>query len=109
MFVTSLCPIFHLSDFIFTTFVIITPKPNTLISVRAAINICVRNTNGNNIKIGLALAFTNTVGAVAEELKHHPDIELGWGYVRLKITTHDAGGTLTEKDFALAQRIDQLS
>ena len=57
----------------------------------------------------LALAFTNTVGAVAEELKHHPDIELGWGYVRLKITTHDAGHTLTENDFALAQRIDQLS
>lgn len=57
----------------------------------------------------LALAFINAVGAVAEELKHHPDIEFGWGYARLKITTHDAGHTLTEKDFQLAQRIDQLS
>jgi 4a-hydroxytetrahydrobiopterin dehydratase len=56
----------------------------------------------------LALAFTNAVGAVAEELKHHPDIELGWGYVRLTITTHDAGNKLTEKDYALALRIDQL-
>lgn len=57
----------------------------------------------------LALAFVNTVGAVAEELKHHPDIEFGWGYVRLKITTHDAGNRLTDKDFQLALRIDQLS
>lgn len=55
-----------------------------------------------------ALAFTNTVGAVAEVCKHHPDIELGWGYVRLKITTHDVGNKLTEKDFLLAQKIDQL-
>lgn len=57
----------------------------------------------------LALAFVNAVGAVAEELKHHPDVEFGWGYVRLKITTHDAGNLLTDKDFQLAQRIDQLS
>ena len=55
------------------------------------------------------MAFVNSVGAVAEELKHHPDIEFGWGYVRLKITTHEAGNQLTEKDFQLAQRIDQLS
>jgi len=57
----------------------------------------------------MALAFVNAVGAAAEELKHHPDIEFGWGYVRLKITTHDAGNLLTDKDFQLAQRIDQLS
>lgn len=57
----------------------------------------------------LALAFINSVGAVAEELKHHPDIEFGWGYARLKITTHDAGNQLTDKDFQLALRIDQLS
>ena len=55
-----------------------------------------------------ALAFTNSIGAAAEECKHHPDIELGWGYVRLKITTHDSGNKLTEKDFLLAQKIDQL-
>ncbi len=56
----------------------------------------------------LALAFVNTIGAISEEMKHHPDIELGWGYVRLKITTHDIGGKLSEKDFLLAQKIDQL-
>lgn len=56
-----------------------------------------------------ALALTNAIGAVAETLKHHPDIELGWGYVRLKITTHDKGNQLTEKDYQLALAIDQLS
>lgn len=55
-----------------------------------------------------ALAFVNAIGAVSEELKHHPDISFGWGYVKLTITTHDAGNQLTPKDFALAQRIDLL-
>ncbi len=56
-----------------------------------------------------ALAFVNSVGVVAEELKHHPDIHFGWGYVKLTITTHDAGNQLTEKDFSLAQKIDAIS
>jgi 4a-hydroxytetrahydrobiopterin dehydratase len=55
-----------------------------------------------------ALAWVNAIGAAAEELKHHPDIRFGWGYVDLTITTHDAAHTLTEKDTLLAARIDQL-
>jgi 4a-hydroxytetrahydrobiopterin dehydratase len=51
-----------------------------------------------------ALAFTNKVGALAEAANHHPDFTLGWGYVGLVLTTHDAGG-LTEKDIALANAI----
>ena len=51
-----------------------------------------------------ALAFVNRVGAVAEEVGHHPDIYLGWGKVRLQIWTHTANG-LTGKDFDLAGRI----
>ena len=38
-------------------------------------------------------------------MNHHPDIEFGWGYVRIKLTTHDAGG-VTEKDHRLAAQID---
>jgi len=52
-----------------------------------------------------ALAFVNQVGAIAEREEHHPDIELGWGRVKLAWTTHDAGG-LTDKDFALAKLVD---
>lgn len=50
----------------------------------------------------------NLVKAVvrpAEDLNHHPDIIFGWGYVRIAITTHDAG-RITELDHRLAQAID---
>jgi 4a-hydroxytetrahydrobiopterin dehydratase len=56
-----------------------------------------------------AMAFVNAVGAVAEERNHHPDILLhGWNRVRLTLTTHDAGGTVTDADHALASAIDAL-
>jgi len=55
-----------------------------------------------------ALAFVARVGEVAEGEDHHPDVEFGWGYARLKIQTHAVGG-LTENDFILAARIDALS
>jgi len=54
-----------------------------------------------------ALAFVNAVGELAERAGHHPDIEIRWNTVTLRLTTHSAGG-LTEKDFALAQEIEQL-
>ena len=52
-----------------------------------------------------ALAFVNRAGAVAEAEGHHPDIEFGWGYARLKVYTHAIDG-LSESDFILAARID---
>jgi len=52
-----------------------------------------------------ALAFVNRAGAIAESEGHHPDIEFGWGYARLKIYTHAIDG-LSESDFILAARID---
>jgi 4a-hydroxytetrahydrobiopterin dehydratase len=42
----------------------------------------------------------------AEELHHHPDLSFGWGYVRVSLTTHDAGG-ITSVDHQLAAAIDQ--
>jgi 4a-hydroxytetrahydrobiopterin dehydratase len=54
-----------------------------------------------------ALAFTNEVGAIAEELGHHPDIHLGWGRVKIVTWSHDVGG-LTARDVQLAHRIDRL-
>lgn len=52
-----------------------------------------------------ALAFTNAVGAVAEEEGHHPDIHLAWGKVRITLWTHKIDG-LTRSDFVLAAKID---
>ncbi len=54
-----------------------------------------------------ALAFVNKVGALAEEQGHHPDIFLAWGKVDITIWTHKIDG-LTESDFILAAKIDQL-
>ena len=54
-----------------------------------------------------ALAFTNQVGALAEDEGHHPDIYLAWGKVGIKIWTHKIDG-LTESDFVLAAKIDRL-
>lgn len=54
-----------------------------------------------------ALAFTDRVGALAEEQGHHPDIHLAWGKVGLVIWTHAVGG-LTESDFVLAAKADRV-
>lgn len=52
-----------------------------------------------------ALAFVNYVAEVAENLGHHPDVDIRYNEVRLAVTTHDAGG-LTEKDLELARTVD---
>ena len=54
-----------------------------------------------------ALEFTNKVGALAEEIFHHPDIFLAWGKVRITIWTHKIDG-LNEADFIFAAKADAL-
>ena len=54
-----------------------------------------------------ALAFVNRVGAIAEEQGHHPDILLTWGKAEITTWTHAVNG-LTESDFILAAKIDQI-
>jgi 4a-hydroxytetrahydrobiopterin dehydratase len=54
-----------------------------------------------------AVKFVNAVARLAERAWHHPDIDVRWNKVTLKLTTHDAGG-LTTKDFKLAGRFDRL-
>lgn len=55
-----------------------------------------------------AMAFANKVAAIAEEEGHHPDLAIGWGTVSVELTTHAIGG-LSENDFILAAKIDQIS
>lgn len=54
-----------------------------------------------------ALEFVNRVGEIAEAQGHHPDIELGWGRVIVRLTTHKIHG-LSRNDFIMASRIDAL-
>ena len=50
--------------------------------------------------------FINKVGNIAEIEGHHPDIQFGWGYAKVNITTHAIEG-LSENDFILAAKIDK--
>ena len=54
-----------------------------------------------------ALTFVNQVGELAEEQGHHPDILLAWGKVEVTLWTHAVDG-LTESDFIMAAKIDEL-
>jgi 4a-hydroxytetrahydrobiopterin dehydratase len=54
-----------------------------------------------------ALAYVNAVGALAEAMDHHPDIDIRWNRVTLRLTSHSAGG-ITEADLELGRRIDAL-
>jgi 4a-hydroxytetrahydrobiopterin dehydratase len=54
-----------------------------------------------------AVAAIGAIADVAEELDHHPDIDLRWRTLHLALVTHSAGG-VTENDLALARRIDAL-
>ena len=55
-----------------------------------------------------SIDFVNRITPPAEEMNHHPDIAISWNKVELTLSTHSEGG-LTENDFELAQRIDQLA
>jgi 4a-hydroxytetrahydrobiopterin dehydratase len=54
-----------------------------------------------------SIAFVNAVAAAANALDHHPDIDLSWDEVTIRVWSHDAGG-ITNRDFALAAKIDAL-
>ena len=54
-----------------------------------------------------ALAYVNEVGRMAEKVGHHPDIELRWNSVTLRLSTHSLGG-ISDADIALAADIDSL-
>jgi 4a-hydroxytetrahydrobiopterin dehydratase len=49
--------------------------------------------------------FVNAIAPGAEEMNHHPDVEISWSKVTVKITTHSEGG-LTSNDFELARKVD---
>ena len=55
-----------------------------------------------------AMRFVNAVAEAAEAADHHPDIMIRYNKVTLTFSTHDAGG-ITQKDFDLAARCDQLA
>ena len=51
--------------------------------------------------------FVNRMLPVAEAMNHHPDLEISWATVTVRLSSHSEGG-LTAADFDLASRIDAL-
>ena len=57
---------------------------------------------------GTTLMLVNAIGFVAEAADHHPDLEVSWAKVAVRLSTHSAGG-ITDKDIALAREIERLA
>ena len=55
-----------------------------------------------------AFAFMTRVALLAEKHNHHPEWSNVWNRVDIKLTTHDAGDTVTDNDRTLAAAIDAL-
>jgi 4a-hydroxytetrahydrobiopterin dehydratase len=55
-----------------------------------------------------SVKFAGALVAPAEEMGHHPDLEISWATVTVTISTHSEGG-LTAADFELATKIDALA
>ena len=53
------------------------------------------------------VALVNRIAEVAEQEGHHPDLELTYGSLTVRLRTHAAGG-LTRNDFVLAAKIDEI-
>jgi len=54
-----------------------------------------------------AVEFLRRVAEAAKRLNHHPDVELRYVNLALRLTTHDAGNKVTEKDLRLAEEIQK--
>ena len=54
-----------------------------------------------------AVATIAAIADVAEEMDHHPDIDLRWRTLHLTLVSHSAGG-VTDLDLRLARRIDEI-
>ena len=54
-----------------------------------------------------SVKFVDALVEPAEDMGHHPDVEISWDTVTVTITTHSEGG-LTANDFELAARLDAL-
>jgi len=55
-----------------------------------------------------SIKFVDRVAKKAEAMNHHPDLDIRWNQVTFTLTTHDEKG-LTENDFALAEKCDQIA
>ena len=53
------------------------------------------------------MSFVNAVAHIANVEDHHPDLEVGYNYCRVRYTTHAIGG-LSENDFVCAAKVERI-
>ena len=52
--------------------------------------------------------FMVQVALLAEKMNHHPDWKNCWNKVEIRLSTHDAGNVITQKDMDLAEGISKI-
>jgi 4a-hydroxytetrahydrobiopterin dehydratase len=55
-----------------------------------------------------ALTFINKLAPICESMNHHPEINWVYNKIELTLSTHDAGDKITELDYQLANKIDEI-
>ncbi|MEJ7629730.1 MAG: 4a-hydroxytetrahydrobiopterin dehydratase [Nocardioidaceae bacterium] len=66
----------------------------------------IRDVESETFALGIRLV--DSVAVVADEMDHHPDIDIRWTTTTFRLSTHSAGG-ITTNDVELARRIDTLA
>lgn len=56
----------------------------------------------------VAIEWVVLIAEAAESMDHHPDIDIRWRRLHLELSTHSAGGRVTDLDVMLAERIDAI-
>lgn len=54
------------------------------------------------------IGFVVRIAEAAEEMNHHPDIDIRWRTIHVALVTHSAGSRITDLDVELARQIDQI-
>jgi len=56
----------------------------------------------------IAFSFMTQIALLSEKMNHHPDWSNCWNKVEIRLSTHDAGNVITQKDLDLAEGINKI-
>jgi 4a-hydroxytetrahydrobiopterin dehydratase len=56
----------------------------------------------------IAFSFMTQIALLSEKMNHHPDWSNSWNKVEIRLSTHDAGNVITQKDLDLAEGINKI-
>jgi 4a-hydroxytetrahydrobiopterin dehydratase len=55
-----------------------------------------------------AIAWVGDIGRAAEDMNHHPDIDIRWKNLKISVVTHDIGNKLSNLDVELAEKVNKI-